>query len=134
MDWKVLFRYKLMISPVLLKKNNFNSKNFKRKLPTVFFNSNSPLGTTTPTLSRLEFFPQKTPSVENQHKCIQLSTVICLSLIVKVSTWVLKQKPNCCWWRLFNFSITIVSINSLWLSKKKDITFLHWMVQLASAM
>ena len=34
-------------------------KSMKNKLPNVFLYTNSPLRTTTPTLSRLDFFPQK---------------------------------------------------------------------------
>ena len=37
--------------------------------------------------------------MKNQHKCIQLSILNCLSLIVKVLILTTKRKRNCCWWR-----------------------------------
>ena len=51
------------------------------------------MGTTTPTLSGLEFFPQKILSVKNKHKCIQLSILIWLVLIVKALSGVLEKSP-----------------------------------------
>ena len=53
-------------------------------LPTICLCTNSPLGTITPTISRWGLFPQKTLSVKDEHTCIQLSLLTCLSLIVKV--------------------------------------------------
>ena len=56
----------------------------KDMLTTVFRNTNSPLGTTNPTLSKLEFFPQKTLSVKNQHRCIKLSNLVQSSHTLRV--------------------------------------------------
>ena len=52
---------------------------------TVFLRTTSALGTLTPIFSRLKNFSQKVPCVKNQHKSIQPSILICLSLVVKVS-------------------------------------------------
>ena len=50
--------------------------------PTLFLYTNSPMGTNTPTSSRLAVFRQKILSAKNQHKCIQLGFLICLPPII----------------------------------------------------
>ena len=52
-------------------------KFFEGILRNVFFSTNSPLGTTIPTLSRREPCRQRLLSVKKQHKCIQPSIRIC---------------------------------------------------------
>ena len=63
-------------------------------MSSVFLYTNSPLGTTTPNLTRLEIFPRNSISMKNQQRCIQLSILICSRFSVKVLMWTLERKTQ----------------------------------------
>ena len=81
---KLRKRYWLETDDLFNTTGNKAEKITKSLLPTVFPYANSPLGTTTPTLSRLENFPRAANFVKNQHQRLQLKILNFLSNIAKV--------------------------------------------------